>query len=329
LLYQGIGQLQHALQLFEAALPITREIGDRIGEATILNGLAYLFQKMQRYEEATAAFERSINLSHKTFSYASEAAGLARLALHLHTNLNRPQEAMVHMEQAIAILREMDLPQDAAGQTSETLSRYLQTIQNDVPQQPIKSILLPMNVIQQVVINTISVMTTAPERRSEWRAIVLQHLQFAQQQGENGRNEFDFFSAVIAILDGQSPTLSPDHPYVQVVMNIHDGIARGGIADEDEINLPQLILHNTLAVLGPAPQYRATWLDNLTHIRDEATETNARDFVAWLDAVIALVIANGNPTDLGINLTSNYTELWQQLIAQLDTQHKENGESSL
>ena len=48
---------------------------------------------------------------------------------------------------------------------------------------------------------------------------------------------------------------------------------------------------------------------------------------AWLDAVIALVSANGNTISLGTDLTSDYAKLWQELTIQLEAQQVQNGES--
>ncbi len=40
------------------------------------------------------------------------------------------------------------------------------------------------------------------ERRSKWREIVADQFQRAQQQGADGQSEVEFFTAVLAILDG-------------------------------------------------------------------------------------------------------------------------------
>jgi len=123
LVYAGIGQPQQALEYYEQALPISREVGNRADEAATLNGLAYLYQSLQRYTEALGAFEQSVLLSQQIIYPAAEVAGLVGLALLLYQHLNRPQKAITHMEQAIAVLRKTGLPQDAAGNTTEKLQR--------------------------------------------------------------------------------------------------------------------------------------------------------------------------------------------------------------
>src|SRR5258708_17213166 len=115
--YRDTGQPQRALDLYQQALPIRREVGDRAGEAATLNGLAYLYQSMQRYPEAQTAFEQSIVLERQVTHPAGEIAGLVGLARLLYQHLNHPQDAITSMERAIAVLQATGLPQDAAGQT--------------------------------------------------------------------------------------------------------------------------------------------------------------------------------------------------------------------
>ena len=88
---------------------------------------------------------------------------------------------------------------------------------------------MPVEQIQQIIANTISVMTTMQDRRAEWRAVIAQALQDAQQGEADYKIEVDFFTAVLAMLDGQSPSLPTDHPYAQAVLAIQDGIAKGGL----------------------------------------------------------------------------------------------------
>src|SRR5437588_543680 len=131
--YQGIGQPQQALKLYEQALPIMREVGDRAGEAATLNGMAYLYQDMQQYPEARTAFEQSIALEQQVSHRAGEVAGLAGLASLLYQHLGRPQEAITRMEQALEVLLVTGLPQDAAGHTKEDLQQFLNDMRQGIP----------------------------------------------------------------------------------------------------------------------------------------------------------------------------------------------------
>jgi hypothetical protein len=184
--YQTSGQLQQALLKFEEALPIMREVGNRTGEATTRSNIAIL----------------------------------------LYTHFNRQQEAITSMEQAIAILVEAGLPQDAAGQNVDDKRSVLQVMQSGAPLGE-QATLSPAE-LQEIINTTIFVMTTAQDQRPEWREAIAEALQNAQQQGADWQIEADFFTAILAILDGRSLTLAADHPYVQALTAILDGIAKNG-----------------------------------------------------------------------------------------------------
>jgi hypothetical protein len=83
---------------------------------------------------------------------------------------------------------------------------------------------MPAEQLDAIVNSTIAVMTTVQERRDEWRTIIAGSLQEAQQQGADWQIEVDFFTAVLALLDGHTATLPDDHPYAAAIDAIVQGI---------------------------------------------------------------------------------------------------------
>jgi tetratricopeptide (TPR) repeat protein len=53
--YQSLGQYQQAIQFHQQSLDIEREIGDRRGEASSLQSLAYAYHQCGRVQEGYAA----------------------------------------------------------------------------------------------------------------------------------------------------------------------------------------------------------------------------------------------------------------------------------
>src|SRR3989440_3295060 len=237
--YRGIGQPQQALKLFEQALPIRREVGDRAGEATTLNNMAEVYQDIGQPQQALKLFEQALPIRREVGDRAGEATILASMASLLYQYLDRPQEAITRMERALEVLIETGLPQDAAGHTKEDLQQYLNAMRQGIPfgqttNTPAK---MPDATLQQIVTNTVAVMTVTQDRHVEWREVIAKALQDAQQRGEDWQIEADFFSAVLDILDGKSSGMPGDHPYAQSVTVIQEGIAAGrsgtiGIPDE-------------------------------------------------------------------------------------------------
>jgi len=228
--YRAIGQPEQALALLQQALPILREVRDRSGEATTLNNLAQIYQSRQRYTEAQRAFEQSIVLSQQITNPSMEATGLVGLAWLLYQHLNQTQEAILNMERGIAVLKKVGLSYNAAGQSIEDLQRDLQDMRtgNSSRGQAAGPSTMPKEQIQTIVSITVAVMTSARERHSEYRKRIANILQDAQHRGVDWKIEVDFFTVVLAILDGQSPSLPAEHPYVEAVAAIQEGIARGG-----------------------------------------------------------------------------------------------------
>jgi tetratricopeptide (TPR) repeat protein len=395
------------LELFEQALPLAREVGDRAGEAATLNGMAYLFMNMQRYEEALTAFEQSIQLERAASHPAGEAAGLVGAALLLYQHLNRSQVAIAMMEQAISVLVATGLSQNAAGQTRDQLQHYLDAMRQGLSFGQARSYLttMPSDELQVMVSNTIAVMTTMPNRRAEWRETITEVLE--QAKSRNRQQDAGFFAAVLAVLNGEASALPGDHPYTPALAQIQEGIAAGGLADDETpqedglpidteliprsiaallggpqekmahvqylaamesqttdeglkallqviqlglfgSDLPQLgqnlsgvyrqaweaivagvetggtdprlfemIVQNTLAVLGAATDQRSEWRAALTQMREQATKGDAQELVALLDAVFGLLDAGGNPDGLGSHLTGVYERTWLTIVEQL------------
>ena len=226
LVYSDTGQPQKALQLYEQALPIRREVGDRAGEAATLIGLASLYQSLQRYEDAGSAFKQSIILSQQITYPAAEIAGLIGLAFLFYQHLNRPADAILSLEQALQVFAATGLSHDGAGQTVEQVQQWLAMMRDEnIPESPSTS---PLEMIEQIVSATIAVMTTAPEHRFQWHEQITHMLQDAHQLGEDWQAECDFFTAILAILDGQTPMLPPDHPYIQAIEAIQKGMTPSG-----------------------------------------------------------------------------------------------------
>src|SRR5207244_3275606 len=71
--YRGIGRPQEALTLFEQALPIWREVGDREGEAVTLNNMAVVYENIGRPQEALRLHEQALPIRREVGDRAGEA----------------------------------------------------------------------------------------------------------------------------------------------------------------------------------------------------------------------------------------------------------------
>ena len=115
--YAALGEQQQALAHYQQALPLRRQVGDRAGEATTLNNLAYIYFQQGQPDQAVHMLRGAASVLHQIGAVAEEAALLRNLAVVLHQALGQTEEAIASVTQSIAILERYRLPQDAGGVT--------------------------------------------------------------------------------------------------------------------------------------------------------------------------------------------------------------------
>jgi tetratricopeptide (TPR) repeat protein len=320
--YQATGQPKQALELYEQTLPLMREVGNRAGEAITLNNMALVYQAAGQLQRALELYEQALLIRRDVGDRAGEASTLANIADVLYRYLNRSQEAITKMEEAIAVLVETGLPQDAAGRTRDELQQYLDTIRQDISpgQEMSSSATMSSAQLQVIVANTVAVMTTMQERRAELREAMENALQQVQQEGADWQIEIEFFSAVVDLLDGRPPALPGDHPYASALAKIQEGIAAGGLADDDtpqDNDLPfdaELILRSITALSG-GPQEK---MAHVQYLAEMGTKTTDEELKALLQ-VIQLGLFGSNLSQLGQNLNGVYREAWEAIVVGVET----------
>ncbi|MGD9101144.1 MAG: tetratricopeptide repeat protein, partial [Anaerolineae bacterium] len=275
--YRATGQPQRALALYQEALPIMREVGDRAGES----------------------------------------AGLAGMATLLYQHLDRPGEAVARMEQAIALLVETGLPQNAAGATVNQLQQALAAMQGGAP--PGTASDSPDSISAQTI-QAVRAFVNAEDWDATRRVVKAQQAllfqpqvetlfeqNIAQARAAGEQRIVEMLELHLALLR-QCRSVGIEAAFAQL-----QAAPQGGSAD------PQLLsalANNTLAVLGPAAGQRDAWREGLLDLHRQATAQDAHPLLALLDAIIALLDANGDPSGLGQNLEGPYAQTWRAITKQ-------------
>ncbi|MGA9378739.1 MAG: tetratricopeptide repeat protein, partial [Phormidium sp.] len=117
LVYQDIGKPQEALKYYNQALPITREVNNRSGEARTLNNIGQVYQAIGQPQEAWKYYNQALPITREVNDRAGEAATLSNIGL-VYYSIGQPQEALKYFNQALLIRREVN---DRAGEAT-TLS---------------------------------------------------------------------------------------------------------------------------------------------------------------------------------------------------------------
>ncbi len=100
LMYQGASH--DALARLEAALPLSREVGDKLCEATITAHLAIACKQLKRYDQAIASFERAQRIF-RSLGSVQKGSILMNLGM-LYVEVGRLREGVRRMENALAVL---------------------------------------------------------------------------------------------------------------------------------------------------------------------------------------------------------------------------------
>ncbi|MBD2001427.1 CHAT domain-containing protein [Leptolyngbya sp. FACHB-541] len=139
LLQQGIqqydvGQWQAALQSWQAALEIYRDLGDRSGEISCLGNLGTIQSILGNYQQAIGFYQQALELAQELESLELEAKTLNNLGL-AHFSLGQYERAIQFYQQALAIKQQIDGDQGEANSLGNLglayfyLGRYQQAIE--------------------------------------------------------------------------------------------------------------------------------------------------------------------------------------------------------
>ncbi|MCB0214303.1 MAG: CHAT domain-containing protein, partial [Anaerolineae bacterium] len=85
-LFRAQGRYEAALESYQQALTILREVGDRAGEGTALNNIGFVYRAQGRYEAALNSYQQAIELFDLVRGEAgSEASRVEFIVQHIHT----------------------------------------------------------------------------------------------------------------------------------------------------------------------------------------------------------------------------------------------------
>ena len=180
---------------------------------------------------------------------------------------------------------------------------------------------MPTEQVNTIVGNTVAVMTAVPERRAEWRETIAGTLANAQQRGADWQIEVEFFTAVLAILDGQPPSLPVDHPYAAAITAILDGIAAGEPEPDDDDDeddaaegvqaLEAFVQASVVALRSKSPEEKMAFMQQLAALQGQVQD----DEMKALFQAIQFALVGGDLLHLGDDLTGLARQVWDMIVA--------------
>jgi tetratricopeptide (TPR) repeat protein len=130
LTYEKLGLPSEATVFYNLALLNVRALGDRPWEAALLTKIADLLLAANQQAQAASVFNELLPIQQEINDRTGEAATWAVVAKLLAQMDNSP-EAIKSLQMAIDILRDSDLPHDAAGDTLADYELFLHQLQGD------------------------------------------------------------------------------------------------------------------------------------------------------------------------------------------------------
>ncbi|MEG3902113.1 tetratricopeptide repeat protein [Microcoleus sp. B4-C5] len=110
----NISQLREALQSWEQALTIYRQIGSRKGESASLGNLGLAYKSLGQYHRAIAFYQQSLVIEREIGDRQGEAGSLGRLG-NAYLFLGQYQQAIAFHQQSLVIRREIGYRQGQAA----------------------------------------------------------------------------------------------------------------------------------------------------------------------------------------------------------------------
>ncbi|WP_051340260.1 tetratricopeptide repeat protein, partial [Planktothrix agardhii] len=104
--YDSFGQYQQAINYYQQALTISREIGNRQGEGFALGNLGVAYNSLGHYEEAISYHQQALEILREIGDRGGESNALGNLGI-AYYSLGRYEEAICYYQQALEISREI------------------------------------------------------------------------------------------------------------------------------------------------------------------------------------------------------------------------------
>jgi tetratricopeptide (TPR) repeat protein len=104
--YSDLGQIQKAIEYYEKALVIVRETGDRLGEGAWLGGLGTAYRDLGQVQKAIDYYKKALVITRESGDRYNEGVHLGNLG-NAYKDLGQIQKAIEYHEKALVIAREI------------------------------------------------------------------------------------------------------------------------------------------------------------------------------------------------------------------------------
>ncbi len=140
--YYSLGQYARAIEYHQQSLAIKKEIGDRQGEASSLGNLGLAYRSLGQYQKAIEYHQQSLAIDREIGDRQGEASSLGNLGV-AYDSLGQYQKAIEYHQQSLAIAREIG---DHNGEALSLNNLGAAYRDNNQPVEAIKNLEASLNI---------------------------------------------------------------------------------------------------------------------------------------------------------------------------------------
>ncbi len=104
--YSDLGQMEKAIEYHEQALTISRQIGDKRAEGNRLGNLGIVYSNLRQVEKAIEYYEQALTISRQIGDRGNEGSQLGNLGI-AYGDMGQMEKAIEYHEQALTISRQI------------------------------------------------------------------------------------------------------------------------------------------------------------------------------------------------------------------------------
>lgn len=105
IIYQNLGDYPQSLRYFEQALPITKELGEQAGEASILNNIGSVYHLQSQYSLALEYYQKGLLIRKKIGDKTGEGTSLNNIA-NIYDQLGEYRQALEYYQQSLDLAKQ-------------------------------------------------------------------------------------------------------------------------------------------------------------------------------------------------------------------------------
>lgn len=128
--YNELGQYSIALNLYEQALAIRKEIGDKVEEGNTLNNIGIVYNQLGQNSQALKYYQQALAVKREASDKAGEGTTLNNIGL-VYDELGQHSQALESLNQSLAIFRQLG-DQASVGNTLDSMG----TVYTSLKQYP-------------------------------------------------------------------------------------------------------------------------------------------------------------------------------------------------